>query len=51
VIVSVAAAEAAGTATDHLEQRTVEIRGRTEPIKVIILPAVRQKVSPDERHV
>jgi adenylate cyclase len=51
VIVSVAAAEAAGMATDQLERRTVEIRGRTEPIKVIILPAVRQKVSPDERHV
>jgi adenylate cyclase len=51
VIVSVAAAEAAGMATDQLERRTVEIRGRTEPIQVIILPAVRQKVSPDERHV
>jgi adenylate cyclase len=51
VIVSVAAAEAAGMATDQLERRTVEIRGRTEPIKVIILPPVRQKVSPDERHV
>jgi adenylate cyclase len=51
VIVSVAAAEAAGIATNQLERRTVEIRGRTEPIKVIVLPAVRQKVSPDERHV
>jgi adenylate cyclase len=51
VIVSVTAAEAAGMATDQLERRTVEIRGRTEPIKVIALPAVRQKVSPDERHV
>jgi adenylate cyclase len=51
VIVSVAAAEAAGMAIDQFERRTVEIRGRTEPIKVIILPAVRQKVSPDERHV
>jgi adenylate cyclase len=50
VIVSVAAAEAAGTATDHLEQRTVQIRGRTEPIKVFVLPAAGQKVSPDERH-
>jgi adenylate cyclase len=51
VTVSVAAAEAAGMATDQLERRTVEIRGRTEPIKVIVLPAIRQKVSPDERHV
>ena len=51
VIVSVAAAEAAGMATDQLERRTVEIRGRTEPIKVIVLPAARQKVAPDERHV
>ena len=50
VIVSVAAIEAAGMATDHLEQRTVEIRGRTEPIKVIVLPAAGQRVSPDERH-
>jgi hypothetical protein len=30
-------------ATDHLERRTVEIRGRTEPIEVIVLPAVRQR--------
>jgi adenylate cyclase len=37
LIVSVAAAEAAGMATDHLERRTVEIRGRTEPIEVIVL--------------
>ena len=51
VIVSVAAAEGAGMATDQLERRTVEIRGRTEPIKVIVLPAARQKVAPDERHV
>jgi adenylate cyclase len=42
VIVSVAAAEAAGMATDQLERRTVEIRGRTEPINVIALPAARQ---------
>jgi adenylate cyclase len=48
VIVSVAAAEAAGMATEHLERRTVEIRGRTEPIEVIVVPAGRQKESPDE---
>ena len=50
VIVSVAAAEAAGMATDHLERRTVEIRGRTEPIEVIVLPASRPNGSPDEHH-
>jgi adenylate cyclase len=37
VIVSVAAAEAAGLVTDHLQRRTVEIRGRAEPIEVIVL--------------
>jgi adenylate cyclase len=51
VIVSVATAEAAGMATGQLERRTVEIRGRTEPIEVIVLPAARQKVSPDEPHI
>jgi adenylate cyclase len=51
VIVSVAAAQAAGMATDQPERRTLEIRGRTEPINVIVLPAARQKVSPDERYV
>jgi adenylate cyclase len=35
VIVSVAAAEAAGS--DGVERRTVEIRGRVEPIEVIVL--------------
>ena len=29
--------------TLHLERRTVEIRGRTEPIEVIVLPAPRHK--------
>jgi adenylate cyclase len=38
VIVSMAAAETAGLTTEHLERRTVEIRGRTEPIAVIVLP-------------
>ena len=37
VIVSLAAAEAAGTATEGLERRTVDIRGRTEPIEVVVL--------------
>jgi adenylate cyclase len=51
VIVSVAAAEAAGMATGHLERRSVGIRGRTEPIEVIVVPAGRQKVSPGKHHV
>src|SRR5215207_11193500 len=51
VIVSVAAAQAAGMATDQPERRTLEIRGRTEPINVIVLPAAREKVSPDECYV
>jgi adenylate cyclase len=38
VIVSVAAAEAANMATEQLERRTVEIRGRTEPTEVVVLP-------------
>jgi adenylate cyclase len=45
VIVSVAAAEAAeaaGMPADHLERRTVGIRGRTEPIEVIVLPAAKK---------
>ena len=37
VIVSTAAAEAAGAGTDGLERRTVEIRGRVEPVEVIVL--------------
>jgi adenylate cyclase len=51
VIVSVATAAAAGMATNQLERRTVAIRGRTEPIEVIVLSAARQKVSPDEPHL
>jgi adenylate cyclase len=41
VIVSVAAAKAANMASDQLERRTVDIRGRTEPIEVVVLPQVR----------
>ena len=37
VLISVPAAIAAGTPTDGLERRTVEIRGRSEPIEVIVL--------------
>jgi adenylate cyclase len=51
VIVSVVAAKAADMATDQLERRTVEIRGRTEPIEVVVLPQLNGKVSPDEHHI
>ena len=37
VLISHAAAEAAGTPTEGLERRIVEIRGRTESIEVIVL--------------
>ena len=37
MIVSTAAADAAGAGTDGLERRTVEIRGRVEPVEVIVL--------------
>jgi adenylate cyclase len=37
VLVSAAAADAAGTPTDGLERRTLEIRGRTESIDVIVV--------------
>ena len=50
VIVSVAAAEAAGMTTSQFERRTVEIRGRTKPIEVIVFPRLDRKVSPDEHH-
>ena len=48
VIVSVATAEAAGMATDRLERRTVAIRGRIEPIEVIVLTRPDRNVSPNE---
>lgn len=46
VILSAAAAEAADMATDSLERRTVAIRGRTEPIEVIVLRTARQDTGP-----
>jgi len=51
VIVSVAAAKAANLVTDQLERRTVDIRGRTEPIEVVVLPRPNGKPSPDEHQV
>ena len=50
VIVSVVTAEAAGMTTDQLERRTVAIRGRTEPIEVVVLPRPDKNVLPDEHH-
>jgi adenylate cyclase len=37
LLVSVEAATAAGTETSDLERRTVEVRGRTEPVEVVAL--------------
>ena len=37
VLVSIAAATAAGTPTDGLERRTIDIRGRSEPLEVVVL--------------
>jgi adenylate cyclase len=45
VIVSLAAAEAANMATEQLESRTVKIRGRTEPIEVVVLPQLDRSES------
>jgi adenylate cyclase len=46
VILSAAAAEAADMATDSLERLTLAIRGRTEPIEVIVIRAARQNTGP-----
>jgi adenylate cyclase len=48
VIVSLATVEAAGMTTDRLERRTVSIRGRIEPIEVMVLPRPNRNVSPNE---
>jgi len=45
LLVSVEAATAAGTYTSDLERRTIEVRGRTEPIEVV---AMRIAVVPTE---
>jgi adenylate cyclase len=44
VLVSLAAAESAGTSTVGLERRTVDIRGRSEPIEVVVLRPPDQAV-------
>ena len=48
VIVSVATAEVAGMSTDRLERRTVAIRGRIEPIEVVVLPPPHRNMSSNE---
>ena len=48
MIVSVAAAEAAGSAANSLERRTVEIRGRVEPIEVIVLRPAEAEIGASE---
>ena len=45
VLVSAAAAAAAGTATDGLERRTLDIRGRSEPLEVIVVRPGPEKVA------
>jgi adenylate cyclase len=45
VIVSVVTAEAAAMTTDQLERRTVAIRGRIEPIEVVVLPRPDKRVT------
>jgi len=42
VLVSVAAATAAGTMTEGLERRTLDIRGRSEPLEVIVLRSANE---------
>jgi adenylate cyclase len=44
VIISLATAKAAGMATDQLERRAVAIRGRIEPIELIVLHRPDQNV-------
>jgi adenylate cyclase len=51
VIVSVEAAKAANLATDQLERRTVDIRGRTEPIEVVVLPRLNGTASPEKHQL
>jgi len=45
VLVSIAAASAAGTPTDGLERRTLEIRGRSESLEVIVLRAAAPSIA------
>jgi adenylate cyclase len=42
VLVSLAAATAAGTSMEGLERRTVDIRGRSEPLEVVVLRAATE---------
>ncbi len=50
LLVSIEAAAAAGTDTSDLERRTVDVRGRTEPVEVVALRIAAEPVeSPPER--
>jgi adenylate cyclase len=44
MLVSVDAAAAAGTDPSGLAQRTVEVRGRTQPVEVLVLPAAEDTI-------
>ena len=46
ILVSIEAAMAAGTDTSDLERRTVEVRGRTEPVEVVALRIAADPVEP-----
>lgn len=50
VLASLAATEAAGASIDGLERRTVDIRGRSEPIEVIILRPADQPADMNVQH-
>ena len=41
LLVSIDAVAAAGTDGADLERRTLEVRGRTEPVEVMVLPVTR----------
>ncbi|HEY6056955.1 MAG TPA: adenylate/guanylate cyclase domain-containing protein, partial [Candidatus Limnocylindrales bacterium] len=43
LLVSVAAARAAEIDTDGLEHRTLELRGRTEPVEVVVIRPARER--------
>jgi len=46
ILVSIEAAMAAGTDTSDLERRTVEVRGRTEPVEVVALRIAAEPQEP-----
>jgi adenylate cyclase len=46
LLISVEAATAAGTDTSELERRTVEVRGRSEPVEVVAMRITARPVEP-----